>query len=224
MNYKGIFFDFDYTLGDSTLPITVGYQKSFAAMGLPEPTVEQVRPTIGMTLANGYSFITGDKKEEHRQEFYRLFQQMVGEHAQGENALIMKEKTVFFPGACELLTALHEAGVKVALVSTKAGGTIRQILEYRNMTHLVDLVVGGKDVKCAKPDPEGLEFALNALKLDRGEVLFCGDTVIDAATARNGGTDFCAVLNGTTPAEDFEEYPSVYIAPDLPALHGWLGL
>ena len=29
-------------------------------------------------------------------------------------------------------------------------------------------------------------------------MLFCGDTVIDAATAQAGGCDFCAVLNGTT--------------------------
>ncbi len=35
---------------------------------------------------------------------------------------------------------------------------------------------------------------------DRGEVLYCGDTTIDAATAQNGGVDFAAVLNGTTPA------------------------
>ena len=45
---------------------------------------------------------------------------------------------------------------------------------------------------------------------------------IDAGTARNAGVDFAAVLNGTTPAEDFAGYPSVHIAPDLFELRQWL--
>jgi phosphoglycolate phosphatase-like HAD superfamily hydrolase len=54
--------------------------------------------------------------------------------------------------------------------------------------------------------------------------LFCGDTVIDAATAQAGGCGFCAVLNGTTPREAFRAYPHVHIAEDLAGLQGWLGL
>ena len=46
----------------------------------------------------------------------------------------------------------------------------------------------------------------------------------DAQTAQAAGTDFCAVLNGTTPAAAFAPYPSVHIAPDLPDLRRWLGL
>ena len=54
MHYQGIFFDFDYTLGDSTIPILRGYQEGFRALGWDAPTLEQVRPTIGMTLMEGY--------------------------------------------------------------------------------------------------------------------------------------------------------------------------
>lgn len=224
MNYKGIFFDFDYTLGDSTNAIWVGYKKGFEALGWPEPTVEQVRPTIGLTLMDGYSLITGDTDEEHRQEFFRQFQMWVGEHAVGEWAHVMENETVLFPGAVELLTALKEQGVKIALVSTKAGGTIRQIFEKQGISHLPDLIVGGRDVKRHKPDPEGLNYALDQLGLKPDQVLFCGDTVVDAQTAQNGGTDFCAVLNGTTPAEAFAVYPKVHISPDLPDLKRWLDL
>ena len=224
MNYKGIFFDFDYTLGDSTLPITIGYQKGFAAMGWPEPTVEQVRPTIGMTLMDGYTMLTGDGDPERRREFYHQFQVAVGELAEEAGHTVMVEETRLFPGAAELLTALKEQGVKVAIVSTKLGLTIQRIFAHQGLEHLLDLVVGGKDVARAKPDPEGLNFALDKLGLDRSEVLFCGDTVIDARTAQNGGCDFCAVLNGTTPAEAFDGYPQVHIAPNLAELRRWLGL
>ena len=224
MNYKAVFFDFDYTLGDSTIPITIGYQKGFAALGWPEPTVEQVRPTIGMTLANGYTMLTGDTDPEHHREFFRQFQLAVGELAEGAGKHIMEEKTTLFPGAVELLSSLKERGIMTAIVSTKPRFALRRIFARQGVTQLFDLIVGGEDVACAKPDPQGLRFALDQLGLKPEEILFCGDTVIDAATARNGGTDFCAVLNGTTPAEAFGAYPCVHIAENLKELRSWLHL
>ena len=62
MNYQGVFFDFDYTLGDSTAAIAEGYRLGFLALGLDPPTVEQVRHTVGLTLADGYALLTGDRK------------------------------------------------------------------------------------------------------------------------------------------------------------------
>ena len=81
MQYQAICFDFDYTLGDSTVPITIGYQRGLTAMGWPEPTVEQVRPTIGYTLQDGYTMLTGDGDQVRRDEFYHRFQAAVGELA-----------------------------------------------------------------------------------------------------------------------------------------------
>ena len=69
MDYQGIFFDFDYTLGDSTAAIARGYQLGFSALGLPAPTVEQVRTTVGMTLENGFTHLTGDADPERQAAF-----------------------------------------------------------------------------------------------------------------------------------------------------------
>ena len=64
----------------------------------------------------------------------------------------------------------------------------------------------------------------NVMGLRPDQVLFCGDTTIDAGTAKNAGCDFAAVLLGVTPAEDFQSWPCQYLAPDLKALAKWLGL
>lgn len=224
MKYQGVFFDFDYTLGDSTDAILIGYQRAFAAMGWPEPTREQVRPTIGMTLMDGYHSLTGDMDPARAEEFYQRFQQTVGELAQGEDATIMVKNSVLLPGAVELLSGLKARGIYVALVSTKLSVTIRQIFAAKGVSHLTDLVIGGKDVSRYKPDPEGLRLAMSTFGLAPEQVLFCGDTVIDAQAARNAGVDFCAVLNGTTPREAFADYPHVHIGEDLPAVGRWLGL
>ena len=222
MRYAGVFFDFDYTLGDSTGPIAEGYRRGFAAMGWPEPTVDQVRATVGMRLEDGYTFITGDGDQSRQAEFHRLFMYSVGVKAQGADRMLMIEGTKLLPGALELLAALKEAGIPATIVSTKPGETIRRIFAHYGHSDLLALVVGGDEVSRYKPDPEGVRLALDKLGLTADRVLFCGDTVIDAATAQAGGCDFCAVLGGTTPREAFADYPHVHIADDLGDLQRWL--
>lgn len=222
MSYHGVFFDFDYTLGDSTAAIAEGYRLGFLALGLDPPTEEQVRHTVGLTLADGYALLTGDHNPERQEAFYHSFQHTVGVEAGGEGRRLMIEGTTLFPGAEELLGALKNAGVRTAIVSTKPGSTIRRIFEHQGRKDLLDLVVGGDEVTQAKPHPQGLRLALERLGLSAEQVLFCGDTVIDAATAQAGGCDFCAVLNGTTKADAFERFPCVHTAPDLAELKRWL--
>ncbi len=222
MSYHGVFFDFDYTLGDSTAAIAEGYSLGFLALGLDPPTEEQVRHTVGLTLADGYALLTGDHNPERQEAFYHSFQHTVGVEAGGEGRRLMIEGTTLFPGAEELLLALKHAGVRTAIVSTKPGSTIRRIFEHQGRKDLLDLVVGGDEVTQAKPHPQGLRLALERLGLSAEQVLFCGDTVIDAATAQAGGCDFCAVLNGTTKADAFERFPCVHTAPDLAELKRWL--
>ena len=224
MSYHGVFFDFDYTLGDSTAAIAEGYRLGFLALGLDPPTEEQVRHTVGLTLADGYALLTGDHNPERQEAFYHSFQHTVGVEAGGEGRRLMIEGTTLFPGAEELLLALKHAGVRTAIVSTKPGSTIRRIFEHQGLKDLLDLVVGGDEVTQAKPHPQGLRLALERLGLSAEQVLFCGDTVIDAATAQAGGCDFCAVLNGTTPREAFAGFPYVHIADDLDDLKRWLKL
>lgn len=222
MRYKAVLFDFDYTLGDSTGPITMGYQKGLTAMGWPAPTVEQVRPTIGHTLQDGYTMLTGDNSQTRRDEFYHRFRAAVGEQTALRGDAPMITETRLFPGTRELLSALKQTGTAVGIVSTKLGATIRLIFACNGLEDMVWPVIGGEDVARPKPDPQGLNAALSLLGLTPEQVLFCGDTLIDARTAQAAGTDFCAVLNGTTPAAAFEPLPKVHIAPDLTELKDWL--
>lgn len=218
MQYQAVFFDFDYTLADASEAIVIGFEYAFARMGLPKPEAEAVRRTIGMVLQDGYTALTGDDRPEQREEFRRLYV---------EKANPMQVAcTRLFPGAVELLTALHEAGVPAGIVSTKRSDTLRAVLEPRGVLPLLVSITGGEQVSSPKPDPEGLLRAVAGLGLAPEQVLFCGDTVIDAETAQRAGCPFCAVLNGTTTEADFQAraLPCVHTAPDLWDLKHWLGL
>ncbi|OUQ25784.1 hydrolase [Flavonifractor sp. An135] len=216
MQYRAVLFDFDFTLGDASEAIIAGFRHGFAALGYPVPDDNVVRRTIGTPLEDAFAQLTGCPDRAQGVRFHELFTEV---------AVPMQiQCTKLFPGAVELLTALKEAGVPAAIVSTKRAQTLRSVLEPRGVLPLLASVTGGEMVKHHKPDPEGLLAAVAGLGLTPREVLYCGDTVIDAETAQRAGADFCAVLNGTTPADDFAAFPAVHISPDLPDLRAWLGL
>ena len=218
MGFQGVFFDFDYTLGDATEAIVAGFRYGFEQMGLPEPEREAVRRTIGMTLEDGYTTLTGDQRPEQRALFRKLYTEKAGP--------LQVQVTKLFPGAAELLAALKEAGIPAGVVSTKRTDTLTAVLEARGVRQSLVSITGGDKVDQPKPDPQGLLAALAELGLKPENVLYCGDTLIDAETAHRAGAHFCAVLNGTTTRQDFEAsgLPLDHVAEDLGDLKAWLGL
>ena len=163
MDYRAVLFDFDYTLADATQSIYEGYCYSFGEMGLPVPSLERVREMVGYILEDSYTMLTGDKDPVRRAECRRLFQEKVG----GRQA----EKTVLCTGAAELLHALRDSGVKMGIISSKRSSTLREILEYHHLMDLMELVVGPDMVKRPKPDPEGLERAVELLGVDKAAAI-----------------------------------------------------
>ncbi len=212
--YKAVCFDFDYTLGDSTDSIVAGFAHAMTKLGHPAPDRESVRRTVGYMLEDAYTLLSGDSDPENRAKFRPYFIEVALER--------QRRETVLFPGAVELLRGLKERGALCGIVSSKRGDTIEIIMDKYGVLDCLELVIGSHDVQHHKPHPEGLLAAMERLGVAREEVLFCGDTVIDAETAKNAGCDFAAVLNGTTGAEAFESWPCVHVSPDLYDLAKWL--
>lgn len=212
--YQGVCFDFDYTLGDSTDSIVAGFQYGLTQMGWPAPDREAVKATIGYLLEDAYTMLTGDSDPEHRAQFRPLFLSIARPR--------QKEETFLYDGAVELLRGLHDKGMQVSIVSTKSRETIEYIMHRYGLSDALTTIVGTEDVSRPKPDPQGLNMALERMGLKAEQVLFCGDTTIDAGTAKNAGCDFAAVLLGVTPASDFEGWPCQHLAGDLKDLARWL--
>lgn len=216
MKYRGVFFDFDYTLGDATDAIFAGFTHGMTVLGYPIPEREAVRRTVGLVLEDAYTSLSGDSSEEGRRRFRTLFSE-VARPMQAQGVPLCK-------GAAELIRALRAAGISTAVVSTKHTPTLVGILAGHGLEGEFSSILGGDVVQRPKPDPEGIMTAMTRQDLVPEEVLYCGDTIIDAETAARAGVDFCAVLNGTTPGEAFEVFPHVHIVPDLVELKGWLGV
>lgn len=201
MRYKGLIFDFDYTLGDSTEGIVASVNYALEKLGYAAAEREAVRSTIGLHLEETYRVLVPEGNEAEAAEFARLFIEKADQ--------VMTEHTQFFPGVLALLKKWKNQGRKLAIVTTKYHYRIDAILEKYQVNHLIDVIVGGDDVKHPKPDPEGLFQVLHIWDMSKEEVLYVGDSVVDAKTAQAASVDFAGVTTGATAKADLEAYPNV---------------
>lgn len=205
--YKAYLFDFDYTLADSSRGIVMCFRNVLAMHGHDGISDESIKRTIGKTLEESFTILTGiDDKETlaaYRKEYV----------AQADR--LMTANTVLFPETLDVLSRLKERGARIGIISTKYRYRIMELLGKKLPERFLDIIVGGEDVKTPKPSPEGLTFAISHLGLEAAEVLYCGDSTVDAETARNAGVDFAGVLHGMTTREELEAYPHAGIVTSL---------
>lgn len=204
---KAIIFDFDYTLGDSTNGIALSINYALEKLGYKREELETIKKTIGLSLKDTYRALTQMDNLEEAELFSQLFKEKADQ--------VMVENTQLYKGVKKVLGNLHEKGYKIAIVTTKFHYRIEQILTKFDATKWIDLIVGGEDVKEAKPNPEGLLYAITRLQVERDEILYVGDSLVDAKTAQNAGVDFAAVLTGTTTREEFDDFDKVFVGDSI---------
>ena len=208
--YHTYLFDFDYTLADSSKGIVICFRNVLERHRHTGISDEQIKRTIGKTLVNSFSILTGigDEAilEEYRKEYVK------------EADRFMTANTRLFPETVSVLQALKEKGANIGIISTKYRYRIMELAKDNIPEGIIDLIVGGEDVKTAKPSPEGVFLALVNLGTDKDTTLYIGDSIVDAETAQAAGMDFAGVLHGATTAEELEAYPHVAIMKDLTEL------
>lgn len=205
--YRSYVFDFDYTLVDSSRGIVTCFRHVLDRHGYADVTEMAIKRTIGKTLEQSFSILTGIADGETLAAYKREYVK--------EADTYMTANTVLFPETVEVLRALKAAGATLGIVSTKYRYRILDLLEQRGQTGLVDFIVGGEDVQAPKPAPEGLLKAMGCSGCRKEETLYIGDSVVDAETAQAAGVDFAGVLHGMTTREELAAYPYVCIMDNL---------
>ena len=201
--YKAVIFDFDYTLGDSTNGIVLSINHALEKLGLEKRDTKTIQRTIGLSLKDTLSELTGIQDEKAAQKFTQYFKEKAD--------LVMVDNTRFYDGVLKMLEKLGKCGCLLGIVTTKYHYRIEQILAKNNATNFIDVIIGGDDVKNEKPDPEGLLMAIQKLNVSKNQVLYVGDSIVDAKTAQSAGVDFVAVLTGTTEKQAFMNYEHVSV-------------
>lgn len=187
-------FDLDgtilYTLED--LKNSLNY--ALTAHGYPARTLEEVRRFVG----NGVRKLVqrgapADATPEELAALYETFHIHYKFHD--------LDTTRPYDGVPEMLDALRDRGMRLAVVSNKVDYAV-QALCQRFFPQKFDVAVGDREGVRNKPASDMVDAALAALGISREKAVYIGDSEVDVQTARNAGMDEIAVSWGFRSAEE----------------------
>lgn len=211
-SFRAVIFDFDYTLADSSKGVVECANYALRGVGLPEANADEIRYTIGLPLPEIFVRLRGHEHLDRSDDFTALFVEKADE--------VIADCTEVFEFVPDVMGYLTERGYTLGIVSTKFRYRIETILKREGLLDFFDVIVGGEDVSRHKPDPESLNLAIRKLDLPREKLIYVGDSVTDAKTAKRSGVNFVAVLSGVTPRDAFDAYPRYAIFASIQGLRG----
>lgn len=204
--YRYLLWDLDGTLTLSHPGIFNCMRYALEKLGKPEPTMEQLRLCVGPPLNWSFETVFGCTYEEGQKaiQYYRERYEVAG---WAENEPL--------EGAYECLKALHAAGYKMALATSKPMHYAVRIIEKFGFSDFLvyeyEPVRPGYEPK--KTDM--IERGMAQLGASKEECLMIGDRQYDVIGARTVGVDVAALDVGYAEKGEFDKYPPDYYFADF---------
>lgn len=205
---KCIVFDADGTLLNSRELIVEAYQHIAREHGLPEPSAQDVRDQLAMSLT-----------------IPQILENLFPGHDSAElletNTKFMGARHLEMPayeGLHDLLRALEAVGLKMAIF-TGGGKAIQDILNNHSVSRYFSSVVYADRLAKAKPDPEGFLLAVSESGVLPGEAIMVGDSKNDILSGKNGkALATVGITHGNGSREQLEAAGADYIIDSLSEL------
>ena len=204
MKYDTIIFDLDGTLLNTLddLHDSVNYALEKNALGLR--SLDEIRRFVG----NGVrKLIKRAVPEGTDNEMYEADYADYERHYDKN----CRNKTAPYDGVTDLLAALKERGLKLAIVSNKIDFAV-QNLRKEFFADVVEVAVGDSDDTENKPAPDMVFKALRALGSDGKKAIYVGDSEVDMKTAENAGMECISVSWGFRSRSELISYGAQIIA------------
>ena len=182
-----ILFDLDGTLTDPKEGITKSVQHALQAYGIDEPDLDKLCPFIGPPLSDSFKEYYGFSEAQAR-EAIDHFHEYFTKQGMFENKV--------YPGIREMLARLKDAGLTLAVATSKPEPFAIQILEHFDLLSYFTLV-GGADME--------------EIRVRKGDVIaMVGDRKHDIIGAHENQLPCAAVLYGYGSREEFTENGADY--------------
>ena len=178
-----VLFDLDGTLLDTLNDLATSGNELLTSRGLPTHPVEAYKTFIGDGMLN---LVRRIFPEESRPAEGEPIQRALEEYrvAYSRN---WKNTSCLFPGIAGLLDELKQRGIPIGILSNKAHDfTLKCVGEFLSNWEW-DIVLGHREGKEKKPNPEGAIEAAEILGLAPKDCFFVGDSDVDMRTAVNAG-------------------------------------
>ncbi|BCM90500.1 hexitol phosphatase B [Abditibacteriota bacterium] len=181
-----VLFDCDGVIADSEESWNEIDREHLQHYGVPDYRGQYKPQVIGKSflLAGGFY-----------RDFFKIevpLEEMV-EQRTGVAAKFYAETIPTFAGVTDVLVALRERGLKLALATSSVGALIHPFLERNDIAQYFDFVVTGEQVEHGKPHPDIYLKAAAGVGTEPGQCLVVEDALAGLQAGRSAGCQTVAI-------------------------------
>lgn len=210
---RAVIFDLDGTLIDSAPDIHAAANKVMERSGIAPFSLEEARSFVGH---GALVFIERCLAARGREAETALRDQLLTDFlALYESAVCL---TKLYPGVANCLDSLTKDAWLLAICTNKPEVPTQAVLSHLGIEQQFSAIIGGDTTPKRKPDPQPLLETI--ARMNATQVVFVGDSEVDAETAQRAGVPFALYTEGyrKTPLEqlhhdtafgDFAELPDL---------------
>jgi len=207
---SAIIFDIDGTLIDSVDLHALAWHDAFEHFG-HDVRFEEARRQIGKGGDKVLRvFLTDEQIRSHGKEL----EAWRGKHFKSHYLPMVRP----FSAVPELLRALRERGLKIAIASSAKKEELEVYIGIAGVEQLIDERVSSEDVGESKPAPDVFEVAVQRLNVAPADAVAIGDSPYDAQAASKLGVKPIGVLSGCFAEKALKEAGCVAVYPGPAAL------
>ena len=201
---KGCIFDLDGTLLDTIHTIAMYGNRALQQHGLPAIDVETYKMLVGNGAKNLVRRMLAQvgTDEGMFDEVYATYDAMY--------AAAPLDITVPYDGILELLSALKERGIQIAVLSNKQHHVTRQIIP-KFFGDSFSVCLGQREGVAIKPDPVGVFEILKEWNIDAAHCLYIGDTGTDMECGNAAHMETVGVTWGFRKREELVQAQAQHI-------------
>jgi HAD superfamily hydrolase (TIGR01509 family) len=196
---RGILFDIDGTLVDTSYLHTVSWWHAFRQAGM-DVSMARIHRAIGMGGDQLVHEVTDGAADDQAQQLITSHDALYSAHWPALRLL---------PGARELVLHCHQAGLVTVLASSANSAELDVLTTVLDLDDVIDAATGGADVDSSKPDPDIILVALDRAGLQPENAVFVGDAVWDVHASAKAGLRCVGLECGGTSAAELVEAGAV---------------
>ena len=207
LNPRGILFDLDGTLVDTSRDITANLNRAFVSLGYQHLPHETILSHVGY----GAHYLVQQCLQIHQPEI-KVEEKLVTELWEQFRAFYREhiiDEAQPYPG---VLPFLKQEKRPMGVISNKPEEFVQAVLRELNLLQYFKFAWGRDTLPVSKPDPEVIRYGVHELGFDQAaDVAMVGDSPVDTRAAKGAGAISIALSYGFSPLKELEAEKPDYL-------------